>query len=399
MADLQDDPHTSSTTAVGELDRMLGTAVPETPEPEARAASPDELDELEELVFDGVAGEEEGEPVAPPPAPEDSLGRARALLVEHPVADGFNRLASILGQRQWHDLELGESTLDTDIPRLRAGGVGAQFWSLLVPAEYAGDRAISATLEQIDLIKKVVAAYPEGLRLALTAGDMADARNCGRIASLLGPVSGHALGESLGTLRAYQALGVRSVTFAGTRWAGAKGEGLTSFGQDVVREMNRLGVLIDLTGVPVESVRGVLSVSRAPVVLSHSGARTLTDAPANACDDVLRALTPDKGVCMVGFAPEQTVSRVADHIDHVRAVAGRECVGLSGMYGADTADVPHGDDLRDVSCYPHLLAELIDRGWDEADLALLTWGNAARVVRDTEFTSRAARRRPAPVVT
>lgn len=241
-----------------------------------------------------------------------------------------------------------------------------------------------------------MAAHPEGLRLALTADDMADARNCGRIASLLGPVSGHAVGDSLGMLRAYHALGARSLSFAGTRWAGNAGEGPTPFGHEVVREMNRLGVLIDLTGAPAQTVHGVLAVTRAPVLLSHSGARHSPTTPANASDDVLRALTPDKGVCMVGFAPEQTVSRVADHLDHVREVAGPECVGLSGMYGTDVADVPHADDLRDVSCYPHLIAELLDRGWDEADIALLTWGNAARVVRDTEFTSRVARRRIAP---
>ncbi|MBT2401072.1 dipeptidase [Streptomyces sp. ISL-100] len=397
MADLQDDPQSSSTAAVGELDRISRTAVPKhiKPAPVEYGSQPTPAAELTEPELAQLVVEPElaDQQPAEPTAPQDSLSRARALLAAHPVADGYNRLAWTLGQRQWHDLELGESTLDTDIPRLRTGGVGAQFWSLLVPAEYAGDRAISATLEQIDLVKRVVAAYPEGFRLALTAGDMADARNCGRIASLLGPVSGHALGESLGTLRAYHALGVRSVAFAGTRWAGAKGEGLTPFGQEVVREMNRLGVLIDLTGAPREAVQGVLSVSRAPVLLSHSGARALTDTPVNASDDVLRALAPDKGVCMVGFAPEQTVRRVADHLDHVREVAGPECVGLSGMYGADVADVPHADDLRDVSCYPHLIAELLDRGWDETDIALLTWGNAARVVRDTEFTSRATRRR------
>ncbi|GAA2948965.1 dipeptidase [Streptomyces enissocaesilis] len=381
MADLQqDDPQSSSTAAVGELDRIPRTAVPARAQPAGPPAP---------------AG-----PSAPegPPAPEGegSLARARAFLAAHPVADGCNHLGRALAQRQWHDLELGESTLDTDLPRLRAGGVGAQFWSLSVPAECAGDRAVSATLEQVDLVKTVVAAYPERLRLALTAGDMADARNCGRIASLLGPVSGQALGDSLGTLRAYHALGVRSVLFAGTRWSGGEGEGLSSFGHEVVREMNRLGVLIDLTGAPDRAVHAVLSVTRSPVLFSHSGARALTDAPENVSDDVLRALAPDRGVCMVGFAPEQTVRRVADHLDHVREVAGRECVGLSGMYGRDVADVPHADELRDVSCYPRLVAELLDRGWDGTDVALLTWGNVARVVRDAEFTSRASRHRAAP---
>ncbi|HET6860266.1 MAG TPA: dipeptidase [Streptomyces sp.] len=320
---------------------------------------------------------------------------ARALLAEHPVADGCNGLAWKLRALPWHDLELGESTLDTDIPRLRAGGVGAQFWSLQVPVDYTGDRAVSVTLEQVDLVRSLVAAYPESLRLAQDAGSMADARNCGRIASLLGPVSGHALGDSLGTLRAYHALGVRTLAFAGTRWTN-EGEGLTRFGQEVVREMNRLGMLIDLVGASDRTTHRVLTVAKAPVLFSRSGARALTDHPANVPDDVLRLLAPDNGVCMVSFAPDQvgtTVGELADHLDHVREVAGRECVGLGAMYGTDA---PHIDGLQDTSCYPKIIAELLVRGWDDADIALLTWGNVARTMQDAEFTARAARRRRGP---
>ncbi|WP_274559254.1 dipeptidase [Streptomyces spiramyceticus] len=378
MADLQDDPHTSppsDTASVGELDPVQRTDMPEPTQ---------------------SVQDQERAPERPVESDVDVLGRARALLADHPVADGYNGLGWTLRRRPWHDLQLGESTLDTDIPRLRTGGVGAQFWSLHVPVEYTGDRAVSATLEQIDLVRSFVAGYPEGLRLALGPGDMTDARNCGRIASFLGPVSGHALGDSLGTLRAYHALGVRSLGFAGTDWAGGAGDGLTVFGQEVVREMNRLGVLIDLAGTSSDTVHSVLSISRAPVLFSRSAARALADHPANVPDDVLRALGPDRGVCLVSFAPEQigaapSVRKVADHLDHVREVAGAQCVGLSGMYGAG---LPHADELTDASSYPRVVAELLDRGWDETDIALLTWGNVARAVRDAEFTARAARHRP-----
>ncbi|MDJ0460370.1 dipeptidase [Streptomyces sp. H27-C3] len=403
MADLQDDPHTDSATSsssVGQLDPEARSGAPAHAEPstECTPVYAEPSDECTAAYAEPLA---ESAPVytepAAVPAPEvrPAEQHARALLAEHPVADGCNGLAWKLRALTWHDLELGESTLDTDIPRLRAGGVGAQFWSLQVPVDYTGDRAVSVTLEQIDLVRSLVAAYPESLRLAQDAGSMADARNCGRIASLLGPVSGHALGESLGTLRAYHTLGVRSVAFAGTRWT-QEGKGLTRFGQEVVREMNRLGMLIDLVGASDLTTQRVLTVARAPVLFSRSGALALVDHPANVPDDVLSLLAPDKGVCMVSFAPEQvgsTVGELVNHLDHVREVAGRECVGLGAMYGTEA---PHIEGLPDTSCYPKVVTELLDRGWDDADIALLTWGNVARTMQNAEFTARAARRRRGP---
>ncbi|MFJ6697455.1 dipeptidase [Streptomyces sp. NPDC091272] len=330
------------------------------------------------------------EPPSVAPA-EDTLPRARALLAEHPVADGYNELARALRSAPWSDIELGESTLDTDIPRLRAGGVGAQFWSLHTTE---GSCAVVASLEQIDHVRAMVAGYPQALRLALSSGEVGHARACGRIASLLGPADAAAIGDSLGTLRALYALGVRSLTLTGAGWAPPTG--LTRFGQEVVREMNRLGLLADLSGAPAETMRAVLTVSRAPVILSRSGALARTGHPGNAPDDVLAALRENGGLCMVPFAADRTgpeLGDVADHLDHVRALAGPGCVGLSGSY--DTGD-DHQGALRDTAGYPYLIAELLDRGWPEAELARLTWGNLQRVLRDVELTARSAQQRRSP---
>ncbi|MFI6088989.1 dipeptidase [Streptomyces sp. NPDC051218] len=336
------------------------------------------------------------EPTAPepsalePPAP-DPLRHARALLAAHPVADGYSGLPWALRGLPWYDLELGDSAVDADVPRLRSGGVGAQFWSVHVPDGIAGDRVLGATLEQIDLVKHVVGGHSEGLRLARTASEVADARHCGRIATLIGPARAEALGDSLATLRALHALGLVSLTLSGTSWAGP--DGLTPFGEEVVRELNRLGVLAELSGASEATARRVLTVSRAPVLFTRSGARALRDAPANLPDDLLTALGAAKGLCLVPLAAEQTgssISEVADHVDHVRRLAGPECVGLSGMY--DTS-VEHPEGLADTSRYPHLLAELVERDWSDDDLARLTWGNAQRVLRGADFAARAARDR------
>ncbi|MFE7388198.1 membrane dipeptidase [Streptomyces sp. NPDC057582] len=211
--------------------------------------------------------------------------------------------------------------------------------------------------------------------------------------------NGHALADSLGTLRAYHALGVRSITFTGTSWTG-RGGGLTRFGQEVVREMNRLGILVDLTGASPDTMRRALAVAKAPVIFSHSAAHALTDHPSNVPDDVLRMLRSNNGLCMVGFAADQvaregtaSLREVADHLEHVREVAGPDCVGLGAGY--DTG-ATHADGLTDVSRYPQLIAELLERDWSESDVAALTWGNAARVMREAEFASRAAQLRRAP---
>lgn len=375
MADLRDDPHDSdSTSAVGELDTP-----PRPPAAEATAA------------------------------PASTAERAGALLAAHPVIDGHNSLAPTLLRRRAaghsHDLEQGENFLDTDMPRIRAGALGAQFWSLQVADGPDGDdRAVSTTLELIDLVRDLIASCPESLRLALGAGDLADARHCGRVASLLGPVSGRAIGDSLATLRAFHFLGVRALALAGARWAD---NGLTRFGQEAVREMNRLGVVVDLSGASDETARAALAVTKAPAMFSHSAAGALNPDPGNVPDEILALLGANAGVCMVSFAPATvsrdggapTASAVADHVERVRDVAGPGCVGLSGTYGRET-DTPRTAGLEDPSCYPRLITELLDRGWDDAAITDLTWGNAARVLRDTELLARAAQgRRPASTAT
>ena len=353
MADLQDDLRTAA-AAAGEFDELA--------EP-----YPDE----------GVVTGESYQPVSDPD--DAPMTRARAVLAAHPVADGYNGLPWALKRLSWYDLEDGESTVDTDVPRLRSGHVGALFWSLHLPEGLDGDRAVGATLEQLDLAKTVVRTCEEGLRPACTAGQVADARNCGRVAVLLGPAGAPALGDSIGILRQLHLLGLRVLTLTGVSWASEAG--LTRFGEEVVREMNRLGVIADLSGASAQTLRRVLSLSRAPVLCSRSAARSLRPHPANLPDDLLAELGAAKGLCLVPLTAEQTgptVRDVADHLDHIRAVAGAHCVGLSGTYDSGAA---HPQELGDTSCYPRLIAELLRRGWEEADVALLTWANVQRVLR------------------
>ncbi|MGW2491128.1 dipeptidase [Streptomyces sp. NPDC001606] len=350
-------------------------------------------------------GEDDGLPDDPfPPGPAGSaeaLDRAHALLAAHPVADGYSGLPWALRHLPWYDLELGEAAIDTDVPRMREGHVGALFWSLHLPAEPGepdsaggGERATAATLEQLDLVRSVIEAHPEGLRLVRTAGQVIDARNCGRVAVVLGPADGTALGDSLGILRILHALGLRVLTLAGTAWAGQAG--LTRFGEEVVREMNRLGVLADVSGASHATAERTVALSKTPVLCTRSAARVLRPHPANLPDDLLTALGAAKGLCMVPLTAEQTgptVQDVADHLDHVRDVAGPECVGLSGTYDSGAV---HPRDLADASRYPHLIAELLRRGWSETELSLLTWGNVQRVLRSADFMARAAQDRREP---
>lgn len=260
--------------------------------------------------------------------------------------------------------------------------MGALFWSLLTPPGLAADRAPATTLEHIDLIRSVVEAHPEALRPARSADELAHARNCGRIAGLLGPVSGPALADSLGTLRAYHALGVRSAALAGTRWT--QRDGLTPFGHEVVREMNRLGMLVDLSGCTPATMHRTLAVTRAPAVISQH--------PTQVPDDVLRQLRANGGVCMA-VCTAASVRETADLLDHIRDLAGPRSTALTGAYDTGAA---HAPGLEDVSCYPRLIAELLERGWPEADIELLTWSNVHRVLRDAEFVARATQaRRPA----
>lgn len=386
---------------------------------------------------------------------DQHLERARALLAASPVVDGHNDLAWALrelagGDLDRIDLTAAEPRLHTDIPRLRAGGVGAQFWSVYVPSRLQGDHAVSATLEQIDAVRAMVARHPRELALAGTAGEVERAVAGGRIASLLGAEGGHSIDASLGTLRMLFALGVRYLTLThndNVPWADSATDepacgGLTRFGEEVVAEMNRLGMLVDLSHVAETTMWAALEASRAPVLFSHSSARALCDVPRNVPDRVLERLAGNGGVCMVTFVPvfvsqrcadwwvlarqhvaaqgadprdlsaakplieawrrdhpppRVTVAEVADHVDHVREVAGVEHVGLGGDYdGVDFQ--PEG--LEDVSGYPRLLAELLRRGWSEAEIAKLTWGNALRVLRDAEsVASDLSARRPPSLAT
>ncbi|MFC9247193.1 dipeptidase [Streptomyces sp. NPDC057136] len=375
----------------------------------------------------------------------DYLDRARELLAAHPVVDGHNDLPWALREQVGYDLDARDiatdqtGTLHTDIPRLRAGGVGAQFWSVYVRSDLAGDAAVSATLEQIDVVTELLARYPADLRRALTADDMEIARAEGRIASLMGAEGGHSINNSLGTLRALHTLGVRYMTLThndNIDWADSATDvprigGLSAFGREVVREMNRIGMLVDLSHVADTTMRQALATSTAPVIFSHSSARAICDHPRNIPDDVLAQLPANGGVAMATFVPkfvlpaavawtlaadrnmrehglhhldttsaamrvhadfeaayprpEATVATIADHLDHMREVAGINHIGIGGDYDG-TAFLPEG--LQDVSGYPNLIAELLSRGWSDVDLAKLTWRNAVRVLRDAEAVAR-----------
>ncbi|WP_059007233.1 dipeptidase [Streptomyces specialis] len=387
------------------------------------------------------------------PAGPGSLDRARALLAEHPVVDGHNDLPWALREQVGYDLDRRDIATDlsahlhTDLPRLRAGGVGAQFWSVYVRTDLAGDAAVSACLEQIDVVRRLNERYADALRPAYTADDMETARAEGRIASLMGAEGGHSIANSLATLRAFHLLGVRYMTLThndNTDWADSatdepRHDGLSAFGEEVVREMNRVGMLVDLSHVAATTMRDALRVSEAPVLFSHSSARAVCDHPRNVPDDVLAALPANGGVAMVTFVPafvlpeaaawtrrarehlrahglhpldttepamrahrafeaehprpRATAATVADHLDHMREVAGVDHIGIGGDFDG-TAFLPDG--LDSVAGYPALIAELLERRWSPSDLAKLTWHNAVRVLRDAEAVSRdlSARRGP-----
>ncbi len=361
-------------------------------------------------------------------AEDPALSRARRLLKQHPVIDGHNDVpwtirqrTGALGDLEAYDLQ-SRTPGHTDIARLRAGGVGGQFWSVYVPAQIETGTA-RLQLEQIDLARRMIARYPEDLALVTTAGEVERVMKEGRIASLLGIEGGHVIENSLGALRAYHALGARYMTLthsATLDWVDSSGEdrrhgGLTRFGEEVVREMNRLGMLVDLSHVSPQTMEDALRVSEAPIIFSHSSARAVCDHPRNVPDGVLRQLPENGGVVMITFVPEfvspkyvkaspplvppirVTLGEVADHVEHVRRTAGVDHIGLGGDYdGADA--LPEG--LEDVSKYPNLFAELIRRGWNDADLAKLASGNILRVMRRAEeVAARLQRERPASTAT
>lgn len=363
------------------------------------------------------------------------IERAHAQLREHPVLDGHNDLAWALREQVGYDLDQRDIAADqsahlhTDLARLRSGGVGAQFWSVYVPHVLSGDDAVSATLEQIDCVRRLAARYPD-LELVETVEQLEAARSRGRIASLLGAEGGHSINSSLATLRALRLLGVRYLTLThndNLPWADSATDepaagGLTRFGVEVVREMNRIGMIVDLSHVSADTMRDALRATRAPVLFSHSSARGVCAHPRNVPDDVLSQLPGNGGVAMATFVstfilpaslewseqfadklrsrglapgsaeaeqlrrehaaanprPVATVATAADHLDHMREVAGIDHIGLGGDFDG-TEHVTAG--LEDVSTYPRLVAELLERGWSNTDLAKLTWTNPLRVLR------------------
>ena len=308
----------------------------------------------------------------------------------------------------------GHACLHTDIPRLREGGVGWQFWSVYAPTSKQGPVAVQYTLEQIDFVKRLCAKYPEHLELASSADDVERIMKAGKIASMCGMEGGHQINGSLASLRMFYALGVRYMTLThngGPGWAdpamGFKNEflpeatlgGLTAFGRAVVGEMNRLGMMVDLSHVHPATMKAALAVTRAPVVFSHSSSRALCDHPRDVPDDVLAMLPINGGVVMVTFVSEfvagpfwvssdgavgATVIEVADHIDHIKRVAGVDHIGLGGDYDGCTS-LARG--LEDVSGYPNLIAELLYRGYTEDELEKILHTNLLRILRAAEAVS------------
>jgi len=388
----------------------------------------------------GVAAGAQAQPA------DQALERARALLRAHPVIDGHNDLAWAIRHAESAPMDVAAYDLraptpgHTDLARLKEGFVGGQFWSVYVPGEVGDSGFARIQLEQIDIARRFIAMYPD-LELALTADDVERITREGRIASLLGMEGGHAIENSLGALRAFHALGARYMTLTHNvtlDWADAasgpaRHGGLTPFGREVVAEMNRLGMLVDLSHVSPATMSDALDATAAPVIFSHSSARALTDVPRNVPDSILQRMPQNGGVVMVTFvpsfvsqeivdwqeqqrpalqqqleqrlvgvtdeaeraritrdhwaanpSPKATVGQVADHIEHIRDVAGIDNVGIGGDYdGVD--DLPIG--MEDVSTYPVLFAELIGRGWSDDDLGKLSRGNILRVMREAERVS------------
>ena len=369
------------------------------------------------------------------------------------VVDGHNDLPWAIRQGRVYDFDatdiaVAQPHLHTDLPRLRAGRVGAQFWSVYVPGSYVGPAAVAATCEQIDAVYAMVERYADDLVL-VTSADGLDAvlAGDGAIGSLLGAEGGHCIDNSLGVLRAFYRLGVRYLTLThnqNTDWADSATDepqhgGLTAFGRAVVAELNRLGMLVDLSHVAARTMHDALDVTAAPVIFSHSSARAVCAHPRNVPDDVLIRLPGNGGVCMVTFvpyfvnpatnawsvevkaaaedagvdtrdlaaldafeetyptpAPPATLDDVVAHLEHVREVAGIEHVGLGGDYDGVPL-TPMG--LEDVSGYPRLLETLRVRRWSEADLRQLCSGNVSRVLHDAEAVARAQRDRPVSLAT
>jgi membrane dipeptidase len=390
------------------------------------------------------------------PASDALLERAKALHRQVPLIDGHNDFPWTLREKSPArdlsalDIAVSQPAIMTDIPRLRAGGVGGQFWSVYVPVSMLGDSAVTATLEQIDIVHQMVARYPGTFEMALTAADVERAFKAGHIASMIGMEGGHSINESLATLRQMYALGARYMTLThskNTRWADSATDkvehhGLTKFGEAVVHEMNRLGMLVDLSHVSPETMAAALRVTKAPVIYSHSSARAVCDHPRNVPDDILKLVAANGGVVMANFYPgfvapdaapraleqfavanklqaehpndpaavktlleewqkahpmaKATLSMVADHIDHLHQVAGADHVGIGSDF--DGIDVtPVG--LEDVSTYPKLTAELLRRGWSDDDIKKLLGLNVLRVMKQAEAVAKSMEKETPSVAT
>jgi len=383
------------------------------------------------------------------PAEDVYLARAKRILSQTPLIDGHNDLPwrireDSIARGNVDNYDLRKHTPGhTDLDRLKKGMVGAQFWSVYTPGEYRDSGYARVQLEQIDIARRFIAKYPDRLALALSADDIRRDFKQGKIGSLLGLEGGHAIENSLGALRAYYDLGVRYMTLTHNvtlAWAdaaldSAKHKGLTPFGDSVVREMNRLGMLVDLSHVSPGTMSAALNVSQAPVIFSHSGARALVDVPRNVPDSILRRVTTNGGIVMVPFVtgfvspavllydestrpvmkdlqakygndtaaitreikqwraahpePRATLSQVADQIEYVRKVAGVDHVGIGSDFDGIT-EVVQG--LEDVSTFPALFAELARRGWSDSDLRKLAGENLLRVFSQAEAVSKRLQR-------
>jgi membrane dipeptidase len=376
---------------------------------------------------------------------QNLIDRAQALHKQALLIDGHNDYPWALREHDPArdldklDIRRPQPSIMTDIARLKAGGVGGQFWSVYVPVELQGQAAVTATLEQIDIVHRMVRKYPETFELALTADDVERIHKAGRIASLIGMEGGHSIDNSLADLRMFYRLGARYMTLthsSNTPWADSstdtpKNNGLSGFGEEVVREMNWLGMLVDLSHVSPDTMEDAIRVSQAPVIFSHSDARALNDHPRNVPDNVLQMLSKNGGVIMVTFvpgfaspkvnawnklqtaeqdrlkaatpndpaavkagvdtwtsanpAPRATIADVADHIDHIRKVAGIDHIGIGSDFDGITQTV---QDLDNVSAYPRLTAELLKRGYSDADVRKILGLNILRVMREAEKVSK-----------
>jgi membrane dipeptidase len=388
-------------------------------------------------------------------AQSNVLDRARALHRRMPVIDGHNDYPWALREHDPArdlaklDIKGSQPSIMTDIPRLKAGGVGGQFWSVYVPVTLQGQSAVTATLEQIDIVHRMMRKYPDAFELALTAADVERIRRAGKIASLIGMEGGHSIDNSIANLRMFHRLGARYMTIthsSNTEWADSatdtpKSNGLSPFGEEVIREMNWLGMLVDLSHVSPDTMADALRVTQAPVIFSHSSARALNDHPRNVPDDILKQLPKNGGVVMVTFvpgfispkvnawnklqtaeqdrltktlpnrpdlvkealakwtaanpAPAATIPDVADHVDHIRTIAGVDHIGVGGDFDGITQTVK---DLDNVSAYPALTAELMRRGYSDADLRKILGGNVLRVMREAEKVSARLQKERGPSV-